>query len=307
MGTPKFAVPSLDALVEAGFDVVAVVTRPDSGSGRGRSVRQAPVKLAALAYSIEVLTPVSVKTDEFVEGLRALKPDLFVVVAYGKILPRAVLDIPPKGCVNVHSSLLPKYRGAAPINHAIINGDSVTGVSTMLLDEGMDTGPVLLKAETHIGEQESAEELTPRLSKLGAELLVETITLMVAGKLAPQAQDDAEASYASILTKDDGEISWVLSAEEVRNRVRGLKPWPGTYTSWNGKLLKVHAGRVGGPEAAGAEAAPGTVLYLSEDSIGVRCATGVFEITELQAQDRKRMGAGDFVKGSSMAVGDTLG
>ncbi len=306
MGTPEFAVPSLNALVEAGFDVAAVVTRPDKGSGRGRSVRETPVKLAALAHSIEVLTPTSLQTDEFIERLKAFAPDLFVVVAYGKILPRAVLNIPLGGCINVHSSLLPKYRGAAPINHAIINGDSVTGVSTMLLDEGMDTGPVLLRAETPIGEQESAEELTPRLSKLGSELLVETITKMVAGELTPEAQDDSKASYASILAKGDGEISWGLSAEDVRNRVRGLKPWPGTYTSWNGKLLKVHAGRVAGPEAPSPDVPPGTVVKVTEDSIGVKCATGVFEITELQAQDRRRMRAGDFVKGASMAVGDIL-
>ncbi len=305
MGTPEFAVPSLDALVGADFDVVAVVTRPDKGSGRGRSIRETPVKLAALAHSIEVLEPVSIKKDEFVESLKLLRPDFFAVVAYGKILPPAVLSIPPGGCVNVHASLLPEYRGAAPINHAIINGESVTGVSTMLLDEGMDTGPVLLRAETSIGEQESAEELTGRLSKLGAALLVETITLMVEDKLVPEAQDDTRASYAPLLTKGDGEIPWERSAEEVRNRVRGLKPWPGAYTSWKEKLLKVHSGRVGPEDAGGA--APGTVLNVTEASIGVKCGAGVFEITELQAQDRRRMKAGDFVKGSSIAPGEKLG
>jgi methionyl-tRNA formyltransferase len=305
MGTPEFAVPSLDALVGAGFDVVAVVTRPDKGSGRGRSIRETPVKLAALAHSIEVFEPVSIKKDEFVESLKLLHPDFLAVVAYGKILPPAVLSIPPRGCVNVHASLLPEYRGAAPINHAIINGESVTGVSTMLLDEGMDTGPVLLRAETSIGGQESAEELTDRLSKLGAALLVKTITLMVKDKLVPEAQDDTRASYAPLLTKGDGEIPWERSAEEVRNRVRGLKPWPGAYTRWKEKLLKVHSGRVGTDDAA--DAASGTVLNVTEASIGVKCGTGVFEITELQAQDRRRMNAADFAKGSSIAPGDMLG
>ena len=253
------------------------------------------------------MEPVSVKKDEFVEKLKALRPDFCAVVAYGKILPPAVLGIPPGGCVNVHASLLPKYRGAAPINHAIINGESVTGVSTMLLDEGMDTGPVLLRAEVPIGAEETAEELTSRLSKLGAAQLVETITLMAGGRLTPEAQDDALASYAPLLTKGDGEISWKKGAEEVRNLVRGLKPWPGAYTSWKGKLLQVHSGRVGEEAALRPDGAPGTVLNVTEGSIGVKCATGVFEITELQLQDRRRMGAGDFAKGSSIAVGDLLG
>ncbi len=308
MGTPGFAVPSLSALVDAGFDVAAVVTRPDRPSGRGRRVSPTPVKLAALERGIAVLEPVSVKDEGFIERLKALVPDFLVVVAYGKILPRSILQIPSRGCVNVHASLLPKYRGAAPINHAILNGESVTGVSTMLMDAGMDTGPVLLAEEVGINRDDTAEDLGATLSKVGAALLVKTIGLMVEGKLKPEEQDESEASYAPSLKKGDGEISWQKDAEEIRNLVRGLYPWPGTYTRWQGKLLKVHVGRVA-PGDDGAppdfcDAPPGTVVSVSADSVGVKCGQGVFVITELQLQDRRRMNAGVFAKGSSVAPGD---
>jgi methionyl-tRNA formyltransferase len=310
MGTPGFAVPSLSALVDAGFDVAAVVTRPERPSGRGRRVSPTPVKLAALERGIEVLEPVSVKDEGFIERLKALVPDFLVVVAYGKILPGSILQIPGRGCVNVHASLLPRYRGAAPINHAILNGESVTGVSTMLMDAGMDTGPVLLAEEVGINRDDTAEDLAGRLSKVGAALLVKTIALMVEGKLRPEVQDESGASYAPSLKKGDGEISWQKSAEEIRNLVRGLYPWPGTYTRWKGKLLKVHGGRAapdhdttpGAPDYG--DASPGTVVSVSADSVGVKCGQGVFEITELQLQDRRRMNAGVFAKGYSVAPGD---
>ncbi len=308
MGTPGFAVPSLSALVDAGFDVAAVVTRPERPSGRGRRVRPTPVKLAALERSIEVLEPVGVKEEGFIERLQALAPDFLVVVAYGKILPGSILQIPGRGCVNVHASLLPKYRGAAPINHAIIDGESVTGVSTMLMDAGMDTGPVLLAEEVGINSDDTAEDLAATLSKVGAALLVKTIGLMAGEGIRPEEQDEREASYAPSLKKGDGEISWQKSAEEIRNLVRGLYPWPGTYTRWKGKLLKVHEGRVApsddtAPSDYG-DAPPGTVVSVSTDSVGVKCGQGVFEITELQLQDRRRMHAGVFAKGCSVVPGD---
>jgi methionyl-tRNA formyltransferase len=310
MGTPGFAVPSLSALVDAGFDVAAVVTRPDRPSGRGRRVSPTPVKLAALERNIEVLEPVDVKEEGFIERLKALAPDFLVVVAYGKILPRSILQIPPKGSLNVHASLLPKYRGAAPINHAIINGESVTGVSTMLMDEGMDTGPVLMTEEVGINSDDTAEDLAGRLSKVGAALLVKTIGLMVEKGLEPEEQDERRASYAPSLKKSDGEISWQKGAEEIGNLVRGLYPWPGTYTRWKGKLLKVHAGRAALSDGAAApdfcDAPPGTVVSVSTDSLGIKCGEGVFEITELQLQDRRRMNAGVFVKGSSVVPGDSV-
>ncbi len=307
MGTPGFAVPSLSALVDAGFGVAAVVTRPDRPSGRGRKLSPTSVKLAALERGLEVLEPVSVKEDGFIERLKALAPDFLVVVAYGKILPRSILEIPSKGCVNVHASLLPKYRGAAPINHAILNGESVTGVSTMLMDAGMDTGPVLLAEEVGINRDDTAEDLTGRLSKVGAALLVKTIALMVEKRITPEVQDEREASYAPSLKKGDGEISWQKGAEEIRNLVRGLYPWPGTYTRWKGKLLKVHGGRATPSDDTTPvldHAAPGTVVSVSANSIGVKCGQGVFEVTELQLQDRRRMNAGDFAKGYSVAPGD---
>lgn len=311
MGTPGFAVPSLSALADAGFDVAAVVTRPDKPSGRGRKLSPTPVKLAALERGIAVLEPVSVKDEGFIERLKALAPDFLVVVAYGKILPLSVLRIPGRGSVNVHASLLPGYRGAAPINHAILNGESVTGVSTMLMDAGMDTGPVLMAEEVGIDRDDTASDLAATLSKVGAALLVKTIKLMVEGKLKGEVQDEREASYAPSLKKSDGEISWQKGAEEIRNLVRGLYPWPGTYTRWKGKLLKVHEGRVAPSDDTTApdygDAPPGTVVSVSADSIGVKCGEGVFEITVLQLQDRRRMNAGDFAKGCSIAPGDRFG
>jgi methionyl-tRNA formyltransferase len=318
MGTPVFAVPSLRALIEAGHDVVAVVTQPDRFGGRGMGLRRSPVKEAALAHNIEVLQPERIRQEGFMERLRALAPDVIAVVAYGKILPEALLSIPPKGCINVHASILPKYRGAAPINHAIINGDPLTGVSTMRMDAGMDTGPVFLTEKVNIEYDDTAEDLAKKLSVAGAALLVKTMKLAAEGKVLPVEQDEAEASYAPSLSKEDGKIDWGRGAEEVRNLIRGLYPWPGAYTFWKGRSLKIHSGRVYGvlpgtvaeegllPEGAG-ELPAGTVVFTAPDSIGVKCGEGVFEITELQPENKRRLKAGDFLKGYRMTRGDKLG
>ncbi|MBE9528318.1 MAG: methionyl-tRNA formyltransferase [Proteobacteria bacterium] len=312
MGTPDFAVQTLEAIVEAGHEVVAVVTQPDRAKGRGRSVVQTPVKVAALAEGIEVLQPTKVKDPAFIAQLKELAPDYSVVIAYGRILPASVLDIAGKGSINVHASLLPRHRGAAPINYAITSGDTVTGVTTMLMDTGMDTGAMLLKSETSIGEDETAGELFTRLSALGAQLLVETLEGMEAGKIEPVAQDDTLATYAPTLKKSDGKIKWIMSAEEIANLVRGFSPWPGTFTEYKGKLLKIHSGRVAAipelaPGTADGSIEPGTILSVSPDAVVVKCGRGVYEVTELQPQDKRRMAARDFAAGYRVAPGERFG
>jgi len=301
MGTPRFAVPSLEALIGAGHRVMAVVTQPDKPQGRGMSSQPCPVKMAALAHAIPVLEPVKLKDESFIGKLKALGADFFAVVAYGKILPQIILDIPPGGCINLHASLLPRYRGAAPINRAIVNGDSETGVSTMLLDAGMDTGPVLLEKRVPIGPDDTAEDLAITLSTLGAGLLVETIGLLSKKKITPRAQDDSKASYAPMLKKEDGEIDWGRPPREVKDLMRGLYPWPGTYTRWKGRTIKVHSGR---PVDGESKNPSGTVESVSKTGIIVACGNGLFEITELQPENKKRMSAGDFVQGYRIAQGD---
>jgi len=304
MGTPEFAVPSLKALIEAGHDIPAVVTQPDRPRGRGRRLEPPPVKLAAKEHGIEVLQPSGVREEGFMEKLKALEPDFLAVVAYGKILPRAVLDIPAKGCINLHASLLPKYRGAAPINRAIIDGEKETGVTTMLMDAGLDTGPMLLKERVAIGEEETAVELSQRLSVVGAGLLARTIGLLTEGRIEPEPQDARLSTYAPALKKTDGLIDWGRSAGEVRDLVRGLYPWPGAFTRWKGKVLKIHEGRVSKGGAGGA--GPGTIVSVDRDALGVKCAEGVFEVTSLQPENKRRMGAGDFIKGYRVTLGETF-
>ncbi len=314
MGTPEFAVPTLEAVLKAGYEVVAVVTQPDRPKGRGRSVVETPVKVMALAHGIEVLQPAKIRETVFIDHITELAPDYSVVIAYGRILPASVLDIAKKGSINVHASLLPRHRGAAPINYAITSGDTVTGVTTMLMDEGMDTGAMLLNKKTEIGPTETAGELFKRLSLLGAELLIKTVEAMEAGTIEPEAQNEALATYAPMLKKHDGEIEWHKSATEIANIVRGFSPWPGTYTEYKGKFLKIHSGRAG-VNATEADAVlkgfkvsePGTIVFASSESIGVKCGIGVYEVTELQPQDKRRMAASDFIAGYRVAPGERLG
>ena len=302
MGTPVFAVPSLSALAE-GHEVVAVVTQPDKPRGRGLDTVPSPVKELATSNGIPVLEPAKLRDEQFLRQLKDLAPEVIVVVAYGKILPKSVLTLPPMGCVNLHASVLPKYRGAAPINRAIINGEMETGNCTMLMDEGMDTGGVLLCEKEPISEEDTAEDLFKRLSAKGAHLLRVTIERLIEGSITPVPQDSSKATYAPMLRKEDGRIDWRKGALEIKNHLRGLYPWPGAFTTWEKGTLKVHRGRVAQAESVSG-AAHGTVVGLTREGILVECGSGVFEITELQPENKKRMSAVDFIKGYRLKVGE---
>lgn len=302
MGTPAFAAPSLESLIKAGHEVIAAVTQPDKPSGRGQISQSCPVKQLAIKNGISVLQPAKIREEAFIESLSVLKPDFIAVVAYGKILPAAILSIPPQGCINLHASLLPAYRGAAPINWAIINGEKETGACSMLMDEGMDTGPVYFCEKTPIEPEETAEDLSRRLSLLGAGLLARTIGLILEGGVKPTAQEHEKATNAPILKKEHGRIDWNSDARKIADHVRGFYPWPGAFTAWKG-LLKVHSGRAAQEDTQGAE--PGTIVE-TKDTIKVACAQGVYEIMELQPENKKRMNAADFVKGYRIQKGDRL-
>jgi methionyl-tRNA formyltransferase len=302
MGTPEFACPTLKLLIERGEQVVAVVTQPDRPKGRGQQTLAPPVKSLALEHGIPVLQPVKVRHPDAIEEIRALKPDLIVVVAFGQILPKALLEIPTCGCINVHASLLPRYRGAAPLNWCIINGETETGVTTMLMDVGLDTGDMLLKSVTPIDPDEDTSSLHNRLSGIGAELLGETIDLAAKGLLAPEKQDDALTCYAPMLKKEDGLIDWSKDAPGIKNLVRGMTPWPGAYTYLEDKLVKVY--RVGSASGSGR---PGEVLTAGRDGIEVACGKGSVLIYELQLEGKKRLPAAEFLAGCKLAPGATLG
>lgn len=302
MGTPEFACPTLQKLLERGEDVIAVVTQPDRPKGRGQKTVQPPVKVLAENNGIPVLQPLRVRAPEFIETLKGMNPDLVVVVAFGQILPKALLDIPGFGCINVHASLLPRYRGAAPLNWCIINGETETGVTTMLMDEGLDTGAMLLKKSTPIGPDEDASSLHDRLSLLGAEALSETLDLLAAGKLSPEPQDGSLSCYAPILKKEHGSIDWNETARTIGNMVRGMSPWPGAFTRLDGKLVKIYRVRTGATKPVDAVTA-GTVLKADRDGIEVACGDGSVIIDELQLEGRKRLPAGEFLAGCKIAPG----
>lgn len=302
MGTPEFACPTLQVLIDRGENVVAVVTQPDRPKGRGQQMQAPPVKELAQKYGIPVLQPLKVRAPEAIEEIRALKPDLIVVVAFGQILPKALLDIPPKGCINVHASLLPRYRGAAPLNWCIINGEAETGVTTMLMDVGLDTGDMLLKKTTPIDPDEDAQSLHDRLSAIGAEALAETLDLLVAGRLIPEKQDDSQSCYAPMLKKELGCIDWTQGAQEIKNLVRGITPWPGAYTYCDGKMLKIF--RVRTSTGSGA---PSSILKADKTGIEVACARGSLIIEELQLEGKKRLPAVEFLAGCRLSPGMTLG
>ena len=302
MGTPEFACPTLKILVERGERVVAVVTQPDRPKGRGQQTLAPPVKLLALEHAIPVLQPVKVRHPDAVEEIRALQPDLIVVVAFGQILPKALLEIPRFGCINVHASLLPRYRGAAPLNWCIINGESETGVTTMMMDVGLDTGDMLLKAVTPIDPEEDTSSLHDRLSLLGAQLLAETLDRLAAGGLAPEKQDDALTCYAPMLKKEDGLIDWGKDAASIKNLVRGMTPWPGAYSRIDDKLLKVFRVQV-----ACGQGEPGEVLSAGRGGIEVACGAGSVVIQELQLEGKKRLPAAEFLAGCKLEPGAALG
>ena len=306
MGTPDFACPTLQKLLDRGEEVIAVVTQPDRPKGRGQKMVPPPVKELAEKNGIPVLQPQKVRAPEFIEILKGMNPDLIVVVAFGQILPKALLDIPKFGCINVHASLLPHYRGAAPLNWCIINGETETGVTTMLMDEGLDTGAMLLKKVTPIDPEEDTQSLHDRLSAIGADTLSETLDMLAAGGLIPVKQDDSLSCYAPILKKEHGRIDWNRKPADIKNMVRGMSPWPCAFTWLDGKLVKIFRVRV--DTAKGGEAAePGTVLSAGKEGIEVACDGGVIIIDELQLEGRKRLPAGDFLAGCKITPGIILG
>ena len=305
MGTPEFAVPSLEALIGAGYEVVAAVTQPDRPVGRKKTLTPPPVKVCAQAHGVPVLQFERIRRKEGREALTALQPDLFVTAAFGQILSKAVLDIPRLGTINVHASLLPQYRGSAPINWCIVCGERKAGVTTMMTNEGIDTGDMLLRDEVEIGENETAEELTERLSSLGAQTLLRTLRALEDGTLVRTPQNEAEASYQPMLSREMGEMDWSLSAQQLHDQVRGLYPWPGAYTTMDGGVLKVWVSRISDMKT---DAAPGAVVKAdAKEGLFVACGTGVLQIVELQAPGSKRMNARDYLRGKPMQTGTVLG
>ena len=302
LGTPAFAVPTLEA-VAAKHDVLSVVTQPDRPKGRGQELSPTPVKQTALRLGLPVFQPERIRRPEAQEHLVSLAPEIMVVVGYGQIIPQSVIDIAPQGIVNVHASLLPRYRGAAPIQWAIANGETRTGVTTMQINAGLDTGNILLTRDTLIGPEETAVELGERLAVMGAELLLETLDGLTQGSISPRPQDDAQASLAPILKKEDGAISWTDAAGAIHNRVRGLLPWPGAYTQFRGHLLHVWRARFGAERTT---LAPGQVLPGAE--FRVACGSGtVLQLVEVQMEGRKRMSADAFANGQRLRENEILG
>lgn len=302
MGTPDFALDTLHGLIEAGVQLVGVYTQPDRPKGRGKKMTPPPVKELALQHDIPVFQPQKLRDPLAVAELKALAPDLIVVVAYGQILPQAVLDIPRYGCINVHASLLPKYRGAAPINKVIVDGETETGVTTMLMDVGLDTGDMLIKRTLAIGADETAGQLHDRMAPLGREAMDDTLRQLCAGTLKPEKQDEAATCYAAMMKKEDGLIDWSLPAQQIHNLVRGLDPWPAAYTSLGGETLKIARTAV---EAGSADA--GSVVGADEHGVRVACGEGVLRIGELQLPGKRKMQAADFLRGHSLPAGTLLG
>lgn len=306
MGTPDFSVGALEALVAAGHEVTAVVTQPDKAKGRSGQVQFPPVKERALKYNIPVFQPVKIKTPEAVEALRAYEADVFVVAAFGQILSKEILTMPRLGCVNIHASLLPKYRGSSPINQCIIDGEEETGVTIMQMDEGVDTGDILATVRVAIAADETAESLFEKLSKAGAKLIVDTLPKLERGELTPVRQNDAESSHTKMLKKSFGEIDWKKSAVEIERLVRGLNSWPSAYTYFNGKSVKLWRCEVADSAFDGRERA-GEILNVTKDTVEAACGTGILRIGELQLEGKKRMDTKTFLLGNQWKAGMRFG
>ena len=302
MGTPDFAVPSLRMLLDEGYDVVAVVTRKDTARGRGMKVKYSPVKQFALSKGIKVLQPDSAKSEQFIEEIKELNPDIMVTAAYGRILPKEILDVPMYGCINVHASLLPEYRGAAPIHKAIIDGKKRTGITTMLTDVGMDTGDILLKKEIEIPYNMTTGELHDKLAELGAETLRETIHLFVEDKIVRIPQDNSLATYAPQITRETGCIDWNDSTEKIYNRIRGTNPWPGSYTTYLGKRIKIWKAEIG--DKVGGRSGE---IVRNNDEIIVATIDGSIRLLEIQFDNGKRMTAKNYLLGNSIELSTILG
>ncbi len=302
MGTPDFACPTLQRLIDRGENLVAVVTQPDRPKGRGQKLMPPPVKELAEKNGIPVYQPLKVRNPEFVDIIRELKPDVIVVVAFGQILPKALLDIPPHGCINVHASLLPRYRGAAPLNWCIVNGEVETGVTTMLMDVGLDTGDMLLIQKTPLDENEDITSLHDRMAAMGADLLAQTLDTLLTGDLVPQPQNSADSSYAPMLKKDDGIINWHADARTIHNLVRGLAVWPGACTTIDTQVVKIFCTRIG--DGSGE---PGTVLQATKGVLEIACQSGSLFLHELQLAGKKRLDSASFLSGYPVSVGTVLG
>jgi len=309
MGSPQFAVPPLEHLLVNNYQVAAVYTQPDRPAGRGRALVSPPVKRAAVAWGLPVVQPASLKQAGVVEQLTGFTPDVIVVAAFGQILPQSVLAMPRLGCINIHPSLLPRFRGASPVASAILAGDEFTGVSLMLMDEGLDTGPILARAQIPISAQDTTGSLTAKLSWLGARLLLEVLSYWLRGQLTPQPQNEAEATYCSSITKEEGEIDWRLSAIDIWRRVRAYHPWPGCYTTWRGRQLKI-VEAVPLPEEgtfkAGQVVALTSVPEGSKAGFGVYTGDGVLGVSRVQLEGKQVLSAAEFLRGQREFMGAVL-
>ena len=306
MGTPDFAVGTLEALIEAGHEVVLAVTQPDKPKGRGKEMQYTPVKECALKHDIPVFQPRRVREEECIEELRKYNADIMVVVAFGQILPKEILEMCTYGCVNVHASLLPKYRGSAPIQWAIIDGEEVTGVTTMQMDEGLDTGDMLLKTEVTIEPKETGGSLFDKLADAGAKLCVETLEALQNKTVTPIPQGETTTAYAKMLDKQLGNIDWNKTAVQIERLIRGLTPWPSAYTNWNDKVMKIWDAEVSAIDIETEDAKPGTIVKVEKDAFYVQTGEGLLKVCELQIPGKKRMDAGAFLRGYQVKVGEKL-
>lgn len=308
MGTPDFSVGTLEELVSAGHEVCLAVTQPDKPKGRGKEMQFPPVKEAAISHGIPVYQPRRIREHECVEELRKYNADVMVVIAFGQILPKEILEMTPYGCINVHASLLPKYRGAAPIQWSIINGESVTGVTTMQMDEGLDTGDMIMKREVPIAEDETGESLHDKLAQAGAELCVETLKALEDHTAVFEKQGESPTAYAKMLTKEMGNIDWNNSAVQIERLVRGLNSWPSAYTHWNGKVMKIWKAKAESAQPDSDPAvSPGVVTEVGKDYFTVSTGDGILRVYEIQIPGKKRMETGAFLRGYAMEPGTLLG
>jgi len=304
MGTPEFAVPCLQKIIDEGHEVVAVVTQPDKPKGRGKKLAMPPVKELALKYDIPVYQPLKAREESFVDTLKGMNPELIVVVAFGQILPKSILDIPKYGCVNVHASLLPRYRGAAPLNWVIINGEEKTGVTTMYMDEGLDTGDMILKSEIPLDDEITAGELHDKMMIDGAKVLKETIDLIEKGEAPREKQSNEDTCYSPIMNKSLGNIDWKKSAIDIHNLVRGINPWPSAYTTYEGQTMKIWKTKVIDKNS---DKDPGTIISVDKEGINVSTSEGILQIKEIQMAGKKRMEVPEYIKGNNINTDIILG